>query len=99
MRKPAAGASLLLLLTFGTILSAQQIHGDYIESRSTDVYVAQCFANGETGLTGNQALLAWHVTEGRGTASSSMVLRWLPRCVRGPRWAIPTASRIPHKRC
>jgi hypothetical protein len=64
MFKFAAGASLLFLLTFGTALRAQQIHGDYIESRSTDVYVAQCFANGETGLTGNQALLAWHVTEG-----------------------------------
>jgi hypothetical protein len=64
MRKTAAGVFLLLLLTFGTALGAQQIRGDYIESRSTDVYVAQCFANGETGLTGNQALLAWHVTEG-----------------------------------
>ena len=47
-----------------SLLSAQQIRGDYIESRSTDVYVAQCFANGEAGLTGNQALLAWHVQEG-----------------------------------
>lgn len=64
MRKPITGASLLLLLIFGTALSAQQIRGDYIETRSADVYVAQCFANGETGLTGNQALLAWHVTEG-----------------------------------
>jgi hypothetical protein len=45
-------------------LFAQQIKGDYIESRSTDVYVAQCFANGEAGLTGNYALLAWHVQEG-----------------------------------
>jgi hypothetical protein len=26
--------------------------------------VARCFANGEVGLTGNQALLAWHVKEG-----------------------------------
>ncbi len=26
--------------------------------------MAQCFANGEVGLTGNQALLAWHVKEG-----------------------------------
>lgn len=64
MRKFAAIASLLFSLAFGTALQAQQIRGDYIESRSTDVYVAQCFANGETGLTGNQALLAWHVTEG-----------------------------------
>jgi hypothetical protein len=64
MRKSAARASLLLFVTFGTALAAQQIRGDYIESRSTDVYVAQCFANGETGLTGNLALMAWHVTEG-----------------------------------
>ena len=56
MRKSVTGAALLLLLICGTALSAQQIRGDYIESRSTDVYVAQCFANGETGLTGNQAL-------------------------------------------
>ncbi len=53
-----------LTLCFSISLSAQQLRGDYIESRSTDVYVAQCFANGETGLTGNQALLAWHVSEG-----------------------------------
>ena len=53
-----------LFLAFAASLSAQQIRGDYIESRSTDVYVAQCFANGEVGLTGNDALLAWHVEEG-----------------------------------
>ena len=60
-------AALLLTVPFvlGVLsLSAQQIRGDYIESRSTDVYVAQCFANGEAGLTGNQALMAWHVTSG-----------------------------------
>src|SRR5215471_14854843 len=55
---------LAFALCFALSLNAQQIRGDYIESRSTDVYVAQCFANGETGLTGNQALLAWHVSEG-----------------------------------
>ena len=60
----AAVASLVLLLSGVISLSAQQIRGDYIESRSTDVYVAQCFANGEAGLTGNYALLAWHVQEG-----------------------------------
>jgi hypothetical protein len=52
------------LLAFAAWLPAQQLRGDYIESRSTDVYVAQCFANGEVGLTGNYALLAWHVKEG-----------------------------------
>jgi hypothetical protein len=62
MHKAALTASLLLFV--GISLQAQQIRGDYIESRSTDVYVAQCFANGEVGLAGKQALLAWHVQEG-----------------------------------
>jgi len=42
----------------------QKISGDYLESRSADVYVAQCFANGEVGLVGDQALMAWHVRDG-----------------------------------
>jgi hypothetical protein len=54
----------VFLIFLGISLQAQQIRGDYIETRSTDVYVAQCFANGEAGLTGNQALMAWHVREG-----------------------------------
>ena len=62
MRTALLAAILLFMATLN--LSAQQIRGEYLESRSTDVYVAQCFANGETGLTGNQALLAWHVQEG-----------------------------------
>ena len=62
MRKVILFAAALLFSALS--LQAQQIRGDYIESRSTDVYVAQCFANGEVGLTGNFALLAWHVQEG-----------------------------------
>ncbi|HKD85772.1 MAG TPA: DUF1326 domain-containing protein [Terriglobales bacterium] len=63
MRKLICSTAVFLLLGIFS-LQAQQIRGDYIESRSTDIYVAQCFANGEVGLTGNQALLAWHVQEG-----------------------------------
>jgi hypothetical protein len=43
---------------------AQQISGDYIETRSADVYTGQCFANGEVGLTGNEAILGWRVRRG-----------------------------------
>jgi hypothetical protein len=43
---------------------AQQISGDYIETRSADVYTGQCFANGEVGLTGNEAILGWRVQKG-----------------------------------
>jgi hypothetical protein len=52
----------LCLLTVG--LSAQQIRGDYIETRSADVYTGQCFANGEVNLVGNEAIVAWHVQNG-----------------------------------
>jgi Protein of unknown function (DUF1326) len=44
--------------------AAQQIRGDYVESRSADVYTGQCFANGEVNLVGNEAILAWHVRSG-----------------------------------
>ncbi|MBZ5628564.1 MAG: DUF1326 domain-containing protein, partial [Acidobacteriia bacterium] len=40
------------------------ISGDYIETRSADVYTGQCFANGEVGLTGNEAILGWRVQHG-----------------------------------
>ena len=57
MRK-AVILSVAFVLFSAALLQAQQLRGDYIESRSTDVYVAQCFANGEVGLTGNYALMA-----------------------------------------
>jgi hypothetical protein len=30
-----------------------QISGEYVETRSADVYTGQCFANGEVNLVGN----------------------------------------------
>jgi hypothetical protein len=52
------------LLALSTSSIAQQIRGDYIETRSADVYTGQCFANGEVNLVGDEALLAWHVQSG-----------------------------------
>ena len=43
---------------------AQQISGEYMETRSADVYTGQCFANGEVNLVGHEAILAWHVRSG-----------------------------------
>ncbi|HVI10326.1 MAG TPA: DUF1326 domain-containing protein, partial [Candidatus Binatia bacterium] len=45
-------------------VSGQQIQGDYLETRSADIYTGQCFANGEVNLVGNEAILAWHVRSG-----------------------------------
>lgn len=54
----------VLVVAFSPALFAQQIHGDYVETRSADVYTGQCFANGEVNLVGNQAILAWRVESG-----------------------------------
>ena len=56
-------SGIAVLLVSGTVL-AQQIRGDYIETRSADVYTGQCFANGEVNLTGEEAILAWHIRVG-----------------------------------
>ncbi|HVF89979.1 MAG TPA: DUF1326 domain-containing protein [Blastocatellia bacterium] len=44
--------------------NAQQISGDYMETRSADIYTGPCVANGEVGLVGDQAILGWHVKQG-----------------------------------
>jgi hypothetical protein len=61
-RLPVLVALIVSSLSIG--LSAQQIRGDYIETRSADVYTGQCFANGEVNLVGKEAILAWHVQSG-----------------------------------
>ena len=56
-------ASAILFVT-SLAVAGNKISGDYMETRSADVYTGQCFANGEVGLVGDQALLAWHVRSG-----------------------------------
>ena len=45
--------------------SSSPIKGQYLETRSADVYVGQCFANGEVNLAGTEAIVAWHIQEGK----------------------------------
>lgn len=47
-----------------TSANAQQIFGDYIESRNADVYTGHCFAMSEVNLVGDQAIMAWRVSKG-----------------------------------
>lgn len=65
MRKIFALPFLLAsLATAAFATSKPQISGQYVETRSADVYVGQCFANSEMNLTGQEAIVAWHVGEG-----------------------------------
>jgi len=40
------------------------VNGEYIESRTADVYTGPCFANAEVNLAGHEAVLAWHIENG-----------------------------------
>ncbi len=64
MRNPLISGLVLLIVFLSLPLAAQQIEGDYLETRSADVYTGQCFANGEVNLVGNEAILAWHIRSG-----------------------------------
>ncbi len=64
MKKYLSLATIALFLALTSSLWAQQISGQYVESRSADVYTGPCFANAEVDLVGDQAILGWHVTKG-----------------------------------
>jgi hypothetical protein len=56
--------SVVFLSVGAAAAAAGQIEGDYIETRSADVYTGSCFANGEVGLVGSEAILGWRVSRG-----------------------------------
>jgi len=54
----------VLVLAAAIPASAAQIRGEYVEARTADVYTGPCFSNSEIFITGDQAVMAWKVTEG-----------------------------------
>jgi hypothetical protein len=64
----------LALMAVFAIPGSAAITGDYIEARSADVYTGPCFANGEVGLVGDEAILAWEIKEGdwKGTSLNGL---------------------------
>ena len=73
MRKVSTLVSAVAVITMGLFAQqsarangvSPQIKGQYLETRSADVYVGQCFANGEVNTTGQEAIVAWHIAEGQ----------------------------------
>lgn len=43
---------------------AGEIRGTYVEARTCQVYTGPCFANGEVGLSGKNAVFCWRVNQG-----------------------------------
>lgn len=64
MRVAFQFAILLGFCTIPTLVSATEIAGHYLEARTCQVYTGPCFANGEMGLAGKDALMAWSIRKG-----------------------------------
>src|SRR4029450_5276444 len=65
MRVPyLSAAALAAVLIAGPGKAAPAVTGDYVESRSANVYVGACHHEGEIQTAGRNAVLAWNITEG-----------------------------------
>lgn len=65
LRLVAAAAGLCAVTWFAAAgATAAEISGEYLETRTCDVYTGPCFANAQVGLTGQQAIMAWSIDEG-----------------------------------
>lgn len=58
-----------LLLAAAAVLPAaglpkNSVRGNYIEARTADVYTGPCFAMSEVNLTGDLAVMGWHIEQG-----------------------------------
>jgi hypothetical protein len=63
--RPSLAAFAGALVLFGSgLVSAADVKGDYVEARTADVFTGPCFSNAEVFIYGNQAVMAWKVTEG-----------------------------------
>lgn len=51
-------------LTSASAVELSGLSGDYMETRTCDIYTGPCFANAQVGLTGEDAIMAWSVTGG-----------------------------------
>ena len=56
----------LIALSFLSVpvLAANPLRGKYAEARTCQVYTGPCFANGEVGLAGKDAVLTWMIDSG-----------------------------------
>ncbi|HEY2840268.1 MAG TPA: DUF1326 domain-containing protein [Pirellulales bacterium] len=54
----------LVAFGFAHAAAADTLTGDYLETRTCDVYTGPCFANSQVALGGNQAILAWSIDQG-----------------------------------
>ena len=58
-------SSIVLAVFTSSVFGANPLKGNYVEVRTCQVYTGPCFANGEVGSAGKNAVMTWWITEGQ----------------------------------
>ena len=65
MRLLLSGAAAALFTIAGAAaLAGPTLKGEYVETRTCNIYIGACHANGEVVTTGREAIMAWNIKEG-----------------------------------
>ncbi len=62
--RAVTGALALSALAIAGSIPTTNIRGDYVESRTADIYTGPCFANGEANQVGDLAVFGWSIEKG-----------------------------------
>ena len=58
-------SSIALVVIASPVSAANLVSGTYVEARTCQVYTGPCFANGEVGSAGKNAIMTWRINGGR----------------------------------
>lgn len=64
MRPAVLSVILSLTVIPSAVSGAEFLSGSYVEARTCQVYTGPCFANGEVGSAGKNAVMTWGISEG-----------------------------------
>jgi hypothetical protein len=56
--------SAIALAGLSSLQAADPVRGTYVEARTCQVYTGPCFANGEVGSVGKNAIMTWRINHG-----------------------------------
>jgi hypothetical protein len=60
----AAVVCAIAMVVASPLLGADPLSGTYVEARTCQVYTGPCFANGEVGSAGKNAVMTWQINRG-----------------------------------
>jgi hypothetical protein len=64
MLRAAVVCAIAMVGVASPLLGADPLSGTYVEARTCQVYTGPCFANGEVGSAGKNAVMTWQINRG-----------------------------------